>query len=88
MPWASRPRRSKTGPAAGRRRRTAQTTNSLFYKINATLSGGITSSDSSLTVSDSTNLKSSGVIMLDDEIINSFNDKYFFQSSLVIKKVF
>ena len=47
----------------------SQTTNSLFYKINSVLSGSISSSDSSFIVSDATNLKSSGTIMLDNEII-------------------
>ena len=48
----------------------SQTTNSLFFNSGLTLSGSITDTDSSLTVSSGTPLSSTGTIMLDDEIIS------------------
>ena len=45
-----------------------QTTNSLFYKVG-TLSGGISNSDSSITLSDGTYFPTTGTILIDDEMI-------------------
>ena len=48
----------------------AQTTNSLFFNSGLTLSGSITDSVTSLTVSNGTLLSNTGTIMIDDEIIS------------------
>ena len=46
------------------------TTNSLFYGVGATLVGTINSSVTSLTVSSATNLPTTGIVLLDDEMIS------------------
>ena len=48
----------------------ANTTNSLFYGVGATLNGDITSGASSLTVSNATNFPATGTILIDNEIIS------------------
>jgi hypothetical protein len=46
------------------------TTNSLFYKVGATLSEAITSTSNSLSVSSGTNFADSGIILIDNEMIS------------------
>ncbi|MFA7202034.1 MAG: fibronectin type III domain-containing protein [Candidatus Paceibacterota bacterium] len=48
----------------------SQTTNYLFYSVGATLSTGITSNITTITVSDATYFPNSGTILIDDEIIS------------------
>ncbi|KKP34691.1 MAG: Calx-beta domain-containing protein [Candidatus Nomurabacteria bacterium GW2011_GWE1_32_28] len=48
----------------------SQTTNYLYYLVDATLNETITSGATTLTVSDATHLPSSGTILIDDEMIS------------------
>jgi len=48
----------------------SQTTNYLYYLVDATLDGTITSGATSLTVSDAIHFPSSGTILIDDEMIS------------------